>query len=166
MPRHIITALVPEPLATSLAAMRRKFDVFTRQWLPPHVTVVPPFESDLFQEEIRAMQALPVDVTATLEGWGEFRRDQTSVIFQKLPATSFDAVRAAAAQAVPRLASSIPHDSEYHVTVASRIPNEVFDEVKAAVTANRISGNFTIAHLTVYEWDFDLRRWIEIPSPA
>jgi 2'-5' RNA ligase len=162
MPRYTVSALVPDPLAFKISALRRQLDTFTRQWLPPHITIVPPFELDLTREEIQAVKSLPVDVTVALEGWGEFRRDRTSVIFQKLPATSFDAVRSATALGVPRLAVFIPQDSEYHVTIVSRIPNEVFDEVQAKVTAKALTGSFTVNHVTVYEWDDELRRWIEV----
>jgi hypothetical protein len=157
--RYVIVALVPEPLRLTMADLRRRHDLFTRQWLPPHVTVVPPFDEPLTRDE---QQAITVKVEVALSGWGLFRRDRTSVIYQQLPVKSFDAVRAEVVRLAPRLATFTPSDSEYHVTVVSRIPNEQFDEVWKTVTAQPVTGSFTIDRLTLYEWDFELRRWIEV----
>lgn len=162
MKRYTITALVPEPLHTTLADLRRQHDRFTRQWLPPHITLIPPFDYYFSREQLAALKSIPVNVTAELTGWGSFRRDQTSVIFQQLTAGSFDAVRTALGQTISDLIPLTPTDSEYHVTVVSRIPNELFDQVQQSVTANRVSGSFTVDRVHVFEWDDDLRRWIEV----
>lgn len=161
--RSVIVALVPEPLRTMLADLRRQYDTFTRQWLPPHITVVPPFDEPLTHDEQQGIKTMPVHVEAALSGWGSFRRDRTSVIFQHLPTKSFDAARAEIVRLAPQLTTFTPADSEYHVTVVSRIPNEQFDEVWKTVTAQPVTGSFMVDRLTVYEWDFDLRRWIEVP---
>lgn len=162
MKRYVVAALVPEPLRTKLADLRHQYDRYTRQWLPPHITIIPPFDEPLTRDQQQAIKNIPVNVEAALSGWGSFRRDRTSVIYQLLPAKSFDAVRAEVVRLAPQLTTFTPADSEYHVTVVSRIPNEQFDEVWKTVTAQPLTGSFTVDRLTLYEWDFELRRWIEV----
>ncbi len=162
MKRYIVTALLPEPLRGKLAALRRHHDRFTRQWLPPHITIIPPFETILSRDEMQAIQTMPVDVKASFGGWGSFRRDTTSVLFLKIVNDVFGELRTKLLSTLPGLAPYASTDTTFHVTVVSRIPNELFDEVSSVVTKQEIAGDFTVDRLTLYEWDDEYRRWIEV----
>ena len=64
--------------------------------------------------------------------------------------------------AVSSLEHLRPQDLDPHVTVVSRIPNEKAEAVEAVVTAQDIEGTFTIDHLSLFEWDDEVRRWISV----
>lgn len=163
MTRHLLNALVPEPLAAQLAKLRKAHDVFTRQWLPPHVTIIPPFDAFLTQPERRALQSVPAPFTVTLGEWGTFVRATTSVLYLRAESEALPAVREDIAQRVPTVAPFVPTESDFHVTIVSRVPNDQLDEVRAAVGREAVSGSFTIDRLTLFEWDDEVRRWIIVP---
>lgn len=160
--RHYIVALVPEPLATQIASLRKQYDTFTRQWLPPHVTIVPPFELFLTSQEIDWLRNFSVQCAATLDQLGAYRRTQSDVLFYQLLNHSFGQVRRDLLQALPRLAPLVEPDPTYHVTVVSRIPHERFDEIEQQVKQHAVQGTFTVERLMLYRWDDFVRRWIAI----
>lgn len=162
MSRYTIVALVPEPYATELNRMRKQYDTFCRQWLPPHVTIVPPFDLALTREEKSRLKQLSIPTKAVFDGWGEFRRKFTSVLFQKLPDHTFDDMKVAIYDAVPALPKTPVEDASYHVTVVSRIPNEAYEPLMTEVTSQDITGEFSVDHVTLYQWDDTVRRWLEV----
>lgn len=163
--RHVIVFPVPEPFASRLEAMRKQYDTFTRQWLPPHITVIPPFEHFITQQEIDAIRVLRVDVVATFAGWGSFQRSRTSVLFLKLDEHTVDAAREQLLQSAPTFRSFADGNSHSHVTVVSRIPNEQFEDVAKVVTAETVEGTFAVDRFMLYRWDDELRRWIALTMP-
>ncbi|MFH0829325.1 MAG: 2'-5' RNA ligase family protein [Candidatus Kerfeldbacteria bacterium] len=160
--RFTIVALVPEPFASQFAAMRRQYDTFCRQWLPPHVTLVPPFDMFLSRADKQVICELSVQCTASFIGLDAIIRKYTSVLFYKLPDKSFDELRKAIYDAVPTLPAPERDDSSYHVTVASRIPNELLESLKKEVEKHEVKGSFTVDRATLYSWDDYVRQWIEV----
>jgi 2'-5' RNA ligase len=160
--RFVIVALVPEPYQEQLGAMRKQYDIFCRQWLPPHVTIVPPFDLDLTRDEKTRLKQISVPTTSSFEGWGAYQRKFTSVLFQKLTDHSFDDLKIAVYDAVPMLPPQPVDDPTYHVTVVSRIPNEQFEPLQAEVSKNEVKGSFTVDTVTVYSWDDNVRQWLEV----
>lgn len=163
MPRHTIAALVPEPLASELAALRRQYDTFTRQWLPPHVKIVPPFQLFLSRDEKAFIRTYKCSVPATLNEWGAYPRQYDTVLFLKVADHAFDRVREDVVHAIPKLQPLVPTDPRYHVTVVNRIPNDQFEALSAEVKKHSVNGSFTIDHLDLFEWDDFVRRWIRVP---
>lgn len=168
MDRYTLAALVPEPFAVQLAAMRKQHDIFTRQWLPPHITILPPFEYPLSRDEIATIREFPVNVTATFDGWGAYRRALTSVLYLKTTSAnpSFTDVVENVLRTMPQLEMYRPKDFGAHVTVVSRIPNDMFDQVEATVTKETVTGSFTVDRLMLYRWDDEVRRWIAVTMMA
>lgn len=162
MNRHTIVALVPEPFGSRLAALRHRYDVFTRQWLPPHITIIPPFELFLSRAEVEAVRDFRSETSATFDGWGVFRRSETSVLHLKLRDHKFFEIRDQLVQALPQLAPFKPDEIEAHVTAVSRIPNEQLADVESVVTSEQIEGTFTVDRLMLYRWDDEVRRWIAL----
>jgi 2'-5' RNA ligase len=162
MTRYTIATLVPEPYASQLGAMRKEYDVFTRQWLPPHVTIIPPFELDLSRDEIATLREFPVNVSATFDGWSDFRRSTTSVLVLMLRDHKFRDLLENILRTLPKLEPFRPQEFEGHVTVVSRIPNERFDEVATVVTKDAVEGSFTVNKLMLYHWDDVVRQWISL----
>lgn len=160
--RYTIAALVPEPYATQLAALRRKHDTFCRQWLPPHVTLVPPFDMFLSRTDKELIREIRASCTAAYEGLGSIVRKYTSVLFYKFPDHSFDPLRTAIYAAVPTLPVPEHQDSSYHVTVASRIPNELLEPLQLEVGKHPVEGSCTVDRATLYAWDDYVRQWIEV----
>jgi len=161
-PRYTIAALVPEPFASQLAAMRRKYDIYTRQWLPPHITILPPFEYDLTRDDIDIIREFPVNVSATFDGWAAFRRSLTSVLFLKLRDHAFPELLEGVLRTLPQLGQFRPRDFDGHVTVVSRIPNDAFSQVESTVSKESVEGTFSVDRLMLYRWDDELRRWIAV----
>ncbi|MBI5405389.1 MAG: 2'-5' RNA ligase family protein [Candidatus Kerfeldbacteria bacterium] len=168
MDRYTLVALVPEPHAAKLAALRKQHDVFTRQWLPPHITILPPFEYPLTRDEIATIREFPVNVTASFDGWGAYHRAVSSVLYLKTSSAdpSFSDVIDNILRTMPQLEKFRPQDFGAHVTVVSRIPNDQFDAVEAQVATEEISGTFTIDRLMLYRWDDEVRRWIAVTMVA
>lgn len=162
MPRHIIVALIPKPLADELAQLRRQYDTFTRQWLPPHITIVPPFEQFLSSDEKAFIHTYRCNVPVTLGEWGAYPRQYNTVLFLKVADRAFDRVRQDIVHSIPKLKPYVPTDPRYHMTVVNRIPNDQFESLSLEVKKHSVNGSFTIDHLTLYEWDDMVRRWIEI----
>jgi 2'-5' RNA ligase len=162
MHRYTIASLVPDPIGKTIAELRRQYDVFTRQWLPPHVTLVPPFERYLTRGEISSINQLRVDVTADLGRLDAISRDQTSVLFYQLPDGSFDEARQQLLSVVPNLKPYARTDQHYHVTVVNRVPNDQLEAVKQQVGQHSVSGSFHVDRVMLYEWDDEVRRWIAL----
>lgn len=162
MTRHIITALVPEPLRSELAVLRRRYDTFTRQWLPSHVTIIPPFEQFLTRDERAFIRSYTCNVPVALSEWGAYPRQYNTVLFLKVADHAFDDVRADIVKTIPKLQPFVPTDPRYHVTVVNRIPNDKFEALSVEVKKHSVSASFTIDHLDLFEWDDEVRRWISV----
>lgn len=162
MIRYIVVALVPQPFRDTIAQLRREHDSFTRQWLPPHITVIPPFNFPLTRQEINAIRSLKLSETPTFDGYGEIRRPETSILLLELKDHGFQRMQDAVTTAVPALQEFVEQHPHPHVTVVSRIPNDRFEEVQSKATATDIDGSFSIKQLTLYQWDDEVRRWIEV----
>ncbi len=160
--RYTIDALVPEPYAAQLAALRRQYDTFCRQWLPPHVTLVPPFDMFLSRADKQLIRELRVSCDMTLGGLDAIVRKFTSVLCYSLPDGCLSPLRTAIYEVVPNLPVPEHRDDSFRVTVASRIPNDLLEPLKNEVGKQKVEGSFTIDRATLYSWDDDVRQWIEI----
>lgn len=165
MTRYVIVALVPEPFAQPLADLRRKYDSYCRQWLPPHFTIVPPFELFLSRSDQQAIKDYRGSARVELKSWDAYRRMTTSVLYASSNAPELEAMRQELLNAVPALKPFSADVPGYHVTVVNRIPNDQFEEVRKRVVDERpdVQGSFTIDRFTLYEWDHELHHWIEVP---
>lgn len=160
--RYTIIALVPEPYAAQLASMRRQYDTFCRQWLPPHATIIPPFDMFLSRADKQLIRELRVSCNPSFGGLDAIVRKYTSVLFYSLPKGCLTPLRTAIYGAVPNLPVPEHNDDSFHVTVASRIPNELLEPLKSEVGKQKVEGSFTLDRATLYSWDDDVRQWIEI----
>ncbi len=165
--RYCIVALVPEPWAKDIDELRTQHDKWTRQWLPPHITIVAPFYASLSREAVRAIEEAPVDIKVRLGGWGIFPHDRSDTLWIEAGDMSTKDAPARLAAAVPELTQVMtqpPIDwtkpSSHHVTVVNRVPKEVTPTLEPELRKIDIEGEFHVPHLTVFSWDSRIGQWL------
>lgn len=167
MSRYVIVALVPEPWATDIQKLRLEHDQWSRQWLPAHVTVVSPFHSRLQPDVIRAIEEAPLAIEARFGGWGTFPHEKSTTFWLDAGETGFADIRSRLATAVPGLTMVMTDPiidwatpSSHHVTVVNHVPNDQAQALETELRKIDIDGDFRIQHLTVFQWDPRLGRWL------
>ncbi len=144
-----------------------QYDHWSKQWLPPHITIVAPFSSDLSEAAIQAIESMEVNIPVKLQGWGAFTHERSNVLWLETGEQGTKDVRAKLARQIPEIVAAEmrpPVDwtapASHHVTVANRIPHEEFAKLQAELKKIDISGEFTIPHLRVFVWDVLTGRWL------
>ncbi|MBI2984327.1 MAG: 2'-5' RNA ligase family protein [Candidatus Kerfeldbacteria bacterium] len=167
MPRYTIAALVPDPWAAEIHALRRQFDRWSRQWLPPHLTIVPPVSADISLPMVVEIETFPADIAVNWQGWGAFHHERSNVIWLHAGQGVTDHLRPKLVSAIPSLAATAtipPVDwqgpAAYHVTVVNRVPHDVFAELDQELRKRTVAGQFVIPWLTVFQWDELTNRWL------
>lgn len=165
--RFVIVALVPEPWATDVNNLRREYDQWSRQWLPPHITIVPPFSGELGEHTIRDLEAFEANIPVNLQGWGAFHHERSNVLWLEAGEKGTHDIRRRLTEVLPDLATMFTHPAidwngpaSHHVTVANRIPHDTFGKVESELKKIDLSGEFTIPRLTVFRWDAMTGRWL------
>ncbi len=167
MARYVIVALIPEPWATDVQKLRLEHDKWSRQWLPAHITVAPPFHARFTGDTLRNIEAASLPITVTFQGWGSFVHDKSTTLWIEAGAASTADIRQRLTAAVPELAQMMtdpPIDwtqpASHHITIVNHIPNEVVPTIEPEIRKVDIEGNFTVSHLTVFRWDPRVGQWL------
>lgn len=167
MARYVIAALIPEPWATDIQKLRLEHDRWSRQWLPAHITIAPPFHARFFGDTIRNIEEAALPVAVTFQGWGSFPHEKSTTLWIETGAAGTAEIRSKLIQIVPELSqmqTDPPIDwtqaASHHVTVVNHIPNEEAAKIEPEIRKIDIDGNFTIPHLTVFRWDPQLGQWL------
>lgn len=161
MTQYVIVAELPEPLRSALARLRQEIDVWSKSWLPPHVTIVRPLALDLSTEmknEIRR----PISLTSHLIRWATFRNPGRNGLYLEPTSEPFRRLRDDLFLRVPALArgdrSVDPYQKfsrhpKYHVTIAASVPDDEIDRVYAQVNKKEYPQPFTIGEPSLYSWN-------------
>lgn len=175
--RYIIVAVLPEPWAKEFDSLRRKYDRWSKQWLPPHVTIIPPFEVAGNEDRLRSIESLTVDLAIEFQGWGHFTHANANVIWHNPGQPRPSDVRKLILREQPWLEQVHPSLDPYplfsekphfHITVASHVPDHNCDAIWTEIKNIDLEGSFVIPRLTVFQWDAQHRRWVrlgQVPRP-
>lgn len=167
MARYVIAALIPNPWASDIQKLRLEHDQWSRQWLPAHITIVPPFHARFFGDVIRNIEEAAIPVSVSFQGWGSFGHDRTTTLWIETGAAGAADVRTKLAKLVPeltRVMTDPPIDwtqpASHHVTIVNHVPNDQVKTLEPEIRKIDIDGNFTIPHLTVFRWDPSVGQWL------
>ena len=167
MARYVLAALVPDPWASDIQKLRLEHDKWSRQWLPAHITIVPPFHARFFGDVIRKIEEAAVPISVTLQGWGSFPHEKSTTLWIEAGAAATADVRTKIAKLVPEVAQLMtdpPIDwnapASHHITVVNHIPNEAVPPIETEMRKFDFDGTFTIPHVTLFRWDPVLGQWL------
>lgn len=150
---------VPEPFGSQLQAARARFGDELAEFVPTHVTLVPPTEVDpspdhlaAIDEHLAVLARRHAPFTVHLQGTATFR-PVSPVVY--LPLAS-GAAQCTALQADCRtgvLAVPLKFPYEPHVTIAHRIDDAGLDRAYAEMAG--FDARFSVTEITRYEYDDD-----------
>lgn len=167
--RYTIIAKIPEPWATQLNDLRKQFDRWSRQWLPPHITIIPPFETDLPVSSLRAVSDLEIPIDINFKGWGSYRHPGFNVIWLDPGTDSPAKAQTRMLNQLPMFRDYLvnpryapPGDRKFHITIASRVPDAELENTWSELSKIEVTGTLTIPGMKAYAWDAQLRRWLEV----
>lgn len=145
MKQWLIVAELPEPLRTELAQLRNEIDIWSGQWLPPHVTIFRPFGFDLSPTAIREIQR-PVAMTGQLLRWAVFRNPGSYVLYLAPTPEPLQRLRQGLLERVPEPGKT-DHSTDpyaqfaakpiYHVTIAASVPDSEINRIYSKVSPVR-----------------------------
>lgn len=165
--RFTIAALIPDPWAKDIQDLRRQYDKWSRQWLPPHITIAPPFNAELSAGTIADIENIDANIAVNFQGWGKFSHERSNVLWLETGENGTKDIRSLLARTLPDLvatATTPPIDwaapASHHVTVVNRVPHEELAKLEADLRKIDITGDFTIPHLRVFQWDAVTGRWL------
>ncbi len=159
MPRYGIAGLVPRPWSTAVEAIRSGCDIWSKVWLPPHITVVRPFDAELLPNVIDRIHRRTVHLRVTLQGWGSFRRPDSNVIWLDPGQKEGQQVQGVALEILRAAGHVLPAEGTFHITAVNHIPDAYFGDTWDLVTVRSVTGSFVIRRLRVFvqlangEWD-------------
>ncbi len=160
-PRYVVNALVPDPLGADLEMLRKRLDRWSNQWLPPHLTIVPPFNADLTDGQRHQIAAHAFPLEMELMEVGTFRQRHTSTVWYGVKARGLIARMNEFYADMPWLKPfADQRPIQPHVTVASRIPHHELTYVETAASAAKVVGEAKIERLSLFRWDDAAGRWV------
>ncbi len=149
---HVIVALIPDDWVAPFTNLRQQHDRWSDHWLPPHITVLRPFQRDLSDAIVNVIQREPIDLNVVLGDAGTFRNDGRNTIW-------IDPGQADRERVTHRALNIVRRDrdvsvdvcaSHFHITVVDRVPEHLTSDVLSRVQARRPTGAFCINRLKVY----------------
>lgn len=158
MNQYIIIALLPEPIASDLAQLRAELDIWTPQWLPPHVTIVRPFALELPPDALARIQQ-PLAITAQVMRWATFRNPDNNVLYLEPTQEPFRREYQALFERVPELHAGdtsidpnrrFADTPTFHITVAAHIPDNVIDRIFSKVSQKTYLQVFQIHQFSLF----------------
>jgi len=159
-PRYVINALIPDPLAEPLDMMRKRLDRWSTQWLPPHITIIPPFNADLTDGQRHQIVSHPFPFELSLTSVGRFRHSRTGVVWYGVEAPDLKIRIEELFQTMPWLKPfADQRPGQTHITVASRVPHHEMNYVETAAAAAHLTGNAAVERLSLFRWDEAAHRW-------
>lgn len=160
----LIVALVPEPLCSVVETLRRRYDRWSSQPLPPHITMIRPLRSVPERLRQRASQ-LDYPFTITLQGWYGFRNPGQNVVW-------LDPGQDEPCRVVGQISGDFPELSHldngryqpgrppvYHITVANHIPDADFPSVMAQLRRHEVPGTVTLQQLKLLQRELPDGEW-------
>ena len=159
MPKYLITLTLTEHLADYANKLRLEFDQWHKRWLPAHVTLIPPTEGELTTDQIKQLKALRFSIDLHTRGWGSFQRDGANVVSLIPQADGLLEIWHQVARVVADGVHGSPVMPNFHVTIASKIPDAEFQNVLARVIKRDSHGHCRITQLNVYVWDPAAEYW-------
>lgn len=171
MMQYVIVAELPEPLRSELAPLRKEIDVWSKSWLPPHVTIVRPFTIAM-SELMMAEFARPISLTAQILRWATFRNPNNNVLYLEPTPEPFQKLRRNLLDRVPELMKrdqsgdahkDFDQDPKFHITVAAGVPDEDIGKIYSKVSQKTYMNVFRIHNLSLYS--MESRGFWEIDRP-
>lgn len=159
MHRYVVVGLVPPPWATWLEGLRR-YDFWTRHWLPPHVTIIRPFYAELTPDAIRTMSNWPIEMPIRMGPWRSFKQPNANVVWVD---PGQDGPRTVQQALIRRFSPPLPvvegRRDTFHITAAFHIPDREFDTVWWLLSKHHLSGQFVIDRLRIFQEDPESKNW-------
>lgn len=161
---YVIIAILPEPFRTQLMQLRKAYDRWTTNALPPHITIIRPLRA-LPATLQQSVSSLNYPFHITFQDWQAFHNPGAHVIWIDPGQEEPRRVAQELNQDFPELqafdnGSYMPGKKHiYHVTVASHVPDDDFKSVWENLHQQRISGSCDIEQLSVYVRDLPEGHW-------
>ncbi|WP_432509878.1 2'-5' RNA ligase family protein [Kineococcus sp. SYSU DK001] len=148
---------VPDPHAAELTAWRREFGDPLAHAIPPHITLLPPFELDLAdlpaaRDHLEATAATGAPFDVHLRGTATFRPVSPVVFVQLARGISECELLQAAIRTGP-LTAEINFPFHPHVTVAHDVDEAALD--RAELVLRDWEATFTVKGFSLYEHGAD-----------
>ena len=168
--RFLIVAKLPEPLAGRVEEEIQRYDRWSKRHLPPHMTIIPPFDTVLPKQTINEIIQFRCELPISFHGWGFFNNPNDNVAFLHPGRKECERVRQEILTAIPSLnpfARSREPDAEndvpnYHITIAWKIPDADRSSRDSILLQAPLEGSCTISHLTMYRWNDGDNYWQEV----
>lgn len=161
--RYTISALIPEPWASEFLGWRKEYDRWSNSWLPPHITIIPPFQAAVPPSILAEIERTPLTIPVSFGKWGSYDRPNSHVIWVDPGQEGPKAARKQLLDAYPEFQKYLrdPADGErYHVTIVNRVPDSDFTRIFSELQQKKVEGTFEIPQLTVFVWDRLTSRWL------
>lgn len=150
-----MVAVLPEPFATQIGALRRRHDRWSKSWLPPHITIIRPLKALPVTMYQRAA-SLRYPFHVSLHGWQTFHNPNDHVVWldpgQDEPCRVTRMIYNECSE-LNKLDSGSYRPGEehvYHVSVANHIPDEAYKTIWESLRLETIEGECTIERVSVF----------------
>lgn len=159
-----MVAVLPEPFCRQLVQLRKQYDQWSINSLPPHITMIRPLRA--LPETLRRRNAsLEYPFRIVFQDWQAFRNPDANVVW-------LDPGQEEPRRVAEKLHTDYPELNEldnrrympgkdhiYHITVANHIPDTMFKSVWEKLRHEPISGECMIKQLSVYVRDLPDGHW-------
>ncbi len=160
--KYVIVFLLPEILTKRILALRKNFQPNADPSLPPHITIIRPF--NLGAEQQAALQEIArlevVNSAVKYGGANTFMSgDQENVVYLGCEGKTLQTAQDAVCRVLPKLSPFQDETSTFHITVARNVLGESLDQLLTELTTSDFKGNFIPRQLSVYCKNSGDRGW-------
>lgn len=160
--RYVIVGLLPNPLQQQVAKLQQRYE-FKKQPLPPHITIIPPFQLPGFQTHASILQKVrfaPVEVV--VGGAAAFRRTDANIVYLQVASPGIRMIIDDCKDAIPILAKVVPKIILLHITIAKGVPDVDLDRVLRELKEEQRRATFTLEKLTLFAGELGQAGWNEV----
>jgi len=176
MAEYAIIVLPPGEAIEKVDKLRRKFAKYTSYVIPPHLTVYPPFYNQLSSEQVlietlEEAFSISQPTSVNLKNFGFFEGknnvafiepdDKSSIFLVDLLVTATNCLSGKAKNVYDDYNFS-PENFKPHMTVAEKIPDDTFEQVKKELKNLNIDFSFPVSSVYLYGQDEGSKIWNKV----
>jgi 2'-5' RNA ligase len=160
--RYVIVGLLPDQMQKQIAELQQRYE-FRKQTLPPHITIIPPFQLPGFQTRASILQKVKFSPVQVVVGHvAAFRRPDANIVYLQVASPGILMVIDICKDAIPALTQVVPRRIQLHITIAKGVPDADLDRILSELKEEQHRDTFTLEKLTLFAGELGQAGWNEV----